>query len=86
MKTVNIYEAKTHLSKLLEMVQNGQKVVIAKAGKPIVDLKPHRASKNNVKFGVAAGKMKYKDEDLIGIDPDTQDMFYGKDWDKETKA
>lgn len=84
MKTVNIYEAKTHLSKLLELVQNGQEIVIAKAGKPIADLKPHKPTKNKIKFGVAAGKMKYKNEDLMGIDPDIQEMFYGKNWDKES--
>ena len=33
--TVNIHEAKTHLSRLLERVQNGEEITIAKAGKPI---------------------------------------------------
>ncbi|MGI9027283.1 MAG: type II toxin-antitoxin system Phd/YefM family antitoxin [Candidatus Saccharimonadales bacterium] len=41
MKTVNIYEAKTNLSKLLERVQNGEEIVIAKAGKPIASLNPY---------------------------------------------
>jgi antitoxin (DNA-binding transcriptional repressor) of toxin-antitoxin stability system len=36
--TVNIHEAKTHLSKLLERVTNGEQVIIAKAGKPIAVL------------------------------------------------
>jgi prevent-host-death family protein len=36
--TVNIHEAKTHLSKLLERVQNGEEITIAKAGKPIATL------------------------------------------------
>jgi len=83
MKTVNIYEAKTNLSKLLELVQNGEEVVIAKAGKPIADLKPHKPPKNKIKFGVATGKLHYKNEDFVGLDPDIQEMFYGKDWDKE---
>ncbi len=39
---VNIHEAKTQLSKLAELVSKGQKVVIAKAGKPCMDLVPHR--------------------------------------------
>ena len=38
MHTVNIHEAKTHLSKLLEEVSKGKEVVIAKAGKPIAKL------------------------------------------------
>ena len=36
MKTVNIHEAKTHLSKLVEEASNGEPFVIAKAGKPMV--------------------------------------------------
>jgi len=36
MKTVNIHEAKTHLSKLVEEASKGEPFVIAKAGKPIV--------------------------------------------------
>ncbi|MFT4225996.1 type II toxin-antitoxin system Phd/YefM family antitoxin [Micropruina sp.] len=41
MKTVNIHEAKTHLSRLLEAVEAGELVTIARAGKPIADLVPH---------------------------------------------
>ena len=36
MKTVNIHEAKTHLSKLIESAVNGEPFVIARAGKPLV--------------------------------------------------
>ena len=84
MKTYNIYHAKTHLSQLLEEVQAGEEVVIAKNGKPIADLTPHRPKKNKITFGVWQNKpgVAYKDEDLVGIDPDIQEMFYGKDWDK----
>jgi prevent-host-death family protein len=40
MTTVNIHEAKTHLSKLLVRVSNGEQIIIAKAGKPIAVLCP----------------------------------------------
>jgi len=40
MTTFNIHEAKTHFSKLLERVQNGEEVVIAKAGKPVARIIP----------------------------------------------
>ena len=40
--TVNIHEAKTHLSRLLERVQNGEEITIAKAGKPIETLTAFR--------------------------------------------
>ena len=39
-KTVNVHEAKTHLSKLLEQVEAGGEVVIARAGKPVARLVP----------------------------------------------
>ena len=38
--TINIHEAKTHLSKLLARVSAGEEIVIAKAGKPIARLAP----------------------------------------------
>ncbi len=82
MTTVNIYEAKTQLSKLIALVANGEEVVIAKNGKPIADLTPHKPKKSKIKFGTMAGKLHYKDKDFVGLDPDIQEMFYGKDWDK----
>ena len=38
--TVNIHEAKTHLSRLVEQAANGEPFVIAKAGKPMVKVTP----------------------------------------------
>jgi prevent-host-death family protein len=40
MTTVNIHEAKTHLSRLLDRVQHGERIVIAKAGRPVAMLTP----------------------------------------------
>jgi len=40
MQTINIHEAKTHLSRLVEQVVNGEPFVIAKAGKPLVKVVP----------------------------------------------
>jgi prevent-host-death family protein len=55
---VNIHEAKTHLSRLLERVQLGEEVVIAKAGRPIAKLvKIQPVGKR--KFGTAAGTIKF---------------------------
>jgi prevent-host-death family protein len=82
MKTFNVYEAKTNFSKLLALAEKGEQIVIAKNGKPVADLKPHQPKKNKVKYGFWDGKIDVKDEDLVGIDPDIQEMFYGKDWDK----
>jgi len=39
-QTVNVHEAKTHLSRLLEAVERGEDVVIARAGRPVARLVP----------------------------------------------
>ena len=85
MKTYNVYQAKTNFSKLLALVEEGEEVVIAKNGKPLADLTPHKPKKNKIKFGVWANRKdmaNIPDKALEGIDPDIQEMFYGKDWDK----
>jgi prevent-host-death family protein len=46
MQTVNVHEAKTHLSRLLEAVEQGDEIIIARAGQPVAVLtayKPPRA-------------------------------------------
>lgn len=48
MQIVNIHDAKTQLSKLLEQVQSGEDVVIAKAGTPIVRLVPYAPPKRKI--------------------------------------
>jgi prevent-host-death family protein len=40
--TVDIHEAKTHLSRLLERVEAGEELVIARAGRPVARLVPYR--------------------------------------------
>lgn len=42
MDTVNIHEAKTHLSRLLERVEAGEEIVIARNGDPVATLRPYR--------------------------------------------
>ena len=41
MELINMHDAKTHFSRLIERVQRGEEVVIAKAGKPVVRLLPY---------------------------------------------
>lgn len=79
MKQVNIYEAKTHLSRLLEEVQEGEEIVIAKAGKPIADLRAHEARTNRIVFGGLADAIEFDDADFETPDPEIMRMFYGAD-------
>jgi prevent-host-death family protein len=74
---VNIHEAKTHLSRLLERVAAGERIVISKAGQPIADLVPHQA--RPVVLGGLAGELSYDDSSFADVDPDIQRLFYGDD-------
>ena len=57
MHTVNIHEAKTHLSRLVDEVVAGEEVVIAKAGKPMARLIPFAPAAKKRKLGLLAGKL-----------------------------
>ncbi|HFQ94764.1 MAG TPA: type II toxin-antitoxin system Phd/YefM family antitoxin [Anaerolineae bacterium] len=57
MTTVNVHEAKTHLSKLLLRVMSGEQIIIAKAGKPIAVLSPIEEAPKRRIPGNDAGKV-----------------------------
>jgi prevent-host-death family protein len=54
---VNIHEAKTHFSKLLDRVMNGEEIIIAKAGTPVARLLPITEKPVKRVPGSAAGKI-----------------------------
>ena len=54
---VNVHEAKTHFSKLLERVARGEEIVIARAGKPVARLVPFKESVAKRIPGTAKGKI-----------------------------
>ena len=56
MRTVNIHEAKTHLSRLLEDVSAGEEILIAKAGRPVARLVPVGAARKRRKLGWLRGR------------------------------
>jgi prevent-host-death family protein len=56
MQTVNIYEAKTQLSKLVDLASSGTDVVIARAGKPIARLTAVKKEKRPIVFGLLEGE------------------------------
>ncbi len=57
MTVYNIYEAKTHLSKLLTRVMSGEQIIIAKAGKPVAVLSPFTEMPTRRTPGHDAGKV-----------------------------
>ena len=58
MKIANIHEAKTRLSKLIEHAMNGEEVVIAKAGQPMVRLVPIRPDETPRRGGQWKGRVR----------------------------
>lgn len=74
---VNISEAKTNLSKLVNLAYQGEEVVIAKNNLPLVDLVPHKP-KGKRKLGLQAGKLEVPD-DIMEEDEAINTMFYGDD-------
>ena len=73
---VNVSEAKTNLSKLIDMVFHGEKVVIAKNNLPLVDLVIHKPSGKR-KLGLLSGKFSVP-TDIMNEDNEINDMFYGE--------
>jgi prevent-host-death family protein len=56
--TINIYEAKTQLSKLVERAAAGKDVIIARGGKPVARLTSLNPPKSKLRFGLLKGKVK----------------------------
>ncbi len=61
-RQVNVHEAKTHLSRLLEEVESGREVVIARAGKPVARLVPHRGERKPREPGLLKGRIWIADD------------------------
>jgi prevent-host-death family protein len=73
---VNIHEAKTHLSRLLERVALGEEVVIAKAGKPVAKLIPVNPKPKKRILGSAKGEFVVPDDFNDPLPKEIEDLFY----------
>jgi prevent-host-death family protein len=74
-KVVNIHEAKTHLSRLVEEVETGKEVIIARAGKPIARLVPMAAAVKKKKLGLLKGKIRIIGDFNAPLPDDVLAMF-----------
>ncbi len=77
MKTVNIHQAKTHLSRLVEEAAAGKPVIIAKAGKPMVKLVSLSAGSGPRVLGTLAGTV-HEASGCWDPDPELEALFYGE--------
>lgn len=78
MDTVNIHEAKTHLSQLIEKAVAGEDVIIAKAGKPLVRLTALEPPARKSRIGFLKGQVTVPDDFDTIFQDEIEDMFHGK--------
>jgi prevent-host-death family protein len=76
-RQVNIHQAKTGLSKLIQSVIDGEDIVIAKAGKPMVRLVPYQAPRIERKPGVWRGQVEIS-PDFDTLPPEIAAAFRGE--------
>lgn len=78
MQTVNIHDAKTHLSRLLEQVAGGEEIIIAKAGKAVARLVPLEAPSKKRKLGLLKGKLNVPDDFDAPLTDEQMALFEGR--------
>jgi prevent-host-death family protein len=78
MHTVNIHQAKTHFSKLVDAVMEGEEIIIAKAGKPAAKLVPIKPIKPKRCLGVLKGKIKIANDFDAPLPDDISADFEGQ--------
>jgi prevent-host-death family protein len=77
MQTVNMHDAKTHFSKLVDAAASGEEIIIAKAGVPTAKLVPLTVKKPKLKFGTLKGKMTIPDNFDELFSDEIIDLFEG---------
>jgi prevent-host-death family protein len=75
MTQVNLYEAKTHLSRLVERAAAGEEIVIAKSGKPVAKLVPFDRDTTPRQLGGMRGLIKIADDFDAPLPPEVQALF-----------
>ena len=78
MTTVNIHEAKTHFSRLVDAAAAGEEIIIAKAGKPVARLCPIERAKTKRRFGALKGKGWISDDFDAPLPDDLLAVFEGR--------
>ena len=77
MKSVNIHEAKTHLSRLVERVEAGEEIIIAKAGRPTARLVPIEGARKPVKIGGLKARTPVPDDFNTMFEKEIESLFTG---------
>ncbi len=78
METVNIYEAKTRLSQLVDKAAAGEDVVVSRNGKPLARITRLEAPKRRVRFGLLKGKVVVPEDFDAPLPADVLAAFEGR--------
>ncbi|MFQ5641671.1 MAG: type II toxin-antitoxin system Phd/YefM family antitoxin [bacterium] len=78
MRSINIHEAKTQLSRIAEDVAAGEEIIVAKAGKPKMKLVPIDSRKKKIKFGALKGKIHICEDFDAPLPQEILDAFEGR--------
>ena len=88
MQMVNLFQAKTHLSKLIDQIASGEEseILISRNGKPVARVVPI-AQKSDIsrRIGIAQGEFSVP-ENIDGANQEVADLFYGKSVDDASVA
>lgn len=76
MKVINVQEAKTHLSRLIDQAAAGEPVLLGKYGKPLAKLSAYAPEKEARKLGGLEGEIRIE-PDFDGEDTRIRDLFEG---------
>jgi prevent-host-death family protein len=79
METVNLYDAKTNLSALIERAARGEEIVIAKAGRPLARLVPLARRTTPRPLGLLAGKVTVREDFDDPLPDDIRHVFEGSE-------
>ena len=74
-ETVNIHEAKTHLSRLVERAERGEEIIIARSGRPVARLVPLANTEKPRVFGRMRGKIRIADDFDAPLPDEILDQF-----------
>lgn len=77
MTTINVYAAKTQLSRLLDQVEKGDEVIITRSGRPIAKLTSIKRSQSPRKLGALKGRIRIGRDFDAPLPPEVLDAFEG---------
>lgn len=77
MTEISVYQAKTQLSKLLDLAASGEEIVITRNGRPVARLVPAQRRRTPRKLGTLRGKIQVADDFDAPLPDDMLDQFEG---------